>query len=110
MAAASEDRQDRQYAFSRLRVLDGRELLEFISEVTKLRGWGRGLQRAVAEWYNARLPERTLADAQSWPEVAGWSHARVLRMARPTPATAEHAEAFRMICCTDADRRRAKLQ
>ena len=107
-AAASADRQDRCYVFHRVRALSGRELLEFVSEVSKLRGWGRGLQRAVADWYNTRLPERVLAEAQSCPEVSGWTHGRLLRIVRPIPASGEHGEAFRMLVA-DEDRRRAKL-
>lgn len=106
--AACESKFDRQYAFSQVRWLPGRELLAFVAEVSKLRGWGRGLQRAVAAWYNARLPERILADAQQTPGgVDGWTHARILKTVRPVPASLEHDLAFQMLL--DADRRAKPL-
>ena len=109
--AASSKPRDREYAFARIALLSGPELLEFVATVSQLRGWGHGLKKAVARWYAARLPEKVLAEAQSTPEVQGWTHGKVIRMARPVPVTPAHNEAFQMLLEADrvaADRRAFK--
>lgn len=85
--AASESKSDRRYAFKRVPQLSGPELLEFSSEVSKLRGWGSGLRKAVSAWYASRTPEELLEDTGESKE----KHAALIRSAHPKPASAMHS-------------------
>ena len=56
MAAAHGDGETRALAFQSLPrvVRTGSHLHEFAGYADSMRGWGRGLRRAVADWYAAR--------------------------------------------------------
>ena len=43
----------------------GSQLQMFIDYIGTMRGWGRGLRRAVAEWYTDKRPSRTLSTRRS---------------------------------------------
>lgn len=62
------------------------ELFYFCEMREKLGGgWGRGMVRAVAAWYN-ETPLGELAQVViSTPEAFGWSHRDLLRLAHPNP-------------------------
>lgn len=59
------------------------DLADFISNVTELRGWGRGLRQAVARWYN----EKPLADLAyqmtKYQNRNGYTQRDVLRLSHP---------------------------
>lgn len=73
------------------------ELFLFAECVTALRGWGRGLRRAVGNWYRARFADDLAYQVVKCPKRAGWSHRDLLRLSHPTPATREQAAVFRWI-------------
>lgn len=73
------------------------ELFQFAERVTSLRGWGRGLRRAVGNWYRARFADDLAYQVVKCPRRGGWSHRDLLRLAHPTPATREQAAVFRWI-------------
>jgi|GEM_PF-92647 len=73
------------------------ELFLFAECVTALRGWGRGLRRAVGNWYRARFADDLAYQVVKCPRRDGWSHRDLLRLAHPTPATREQAAVFRWI-------------
>lgn len=61
----------------------GTHLFEFVEYVDSMRGWGRLLRSAVADWYlskDIRSLEYQLAKYQS---REGWSHRDVLRLSHP---------------------------
>jgi len=61
----------------------GTHLFTFLKYVDGMRGWGRGLRRAVAGWYTA-LPLETLAyQVTKYGQRDGWSHRDALRLAHP---------------------------
>lgn len=61
----------------------GTHLFQFLTYVQQFRGWGRGLRRAVAAWY-----ERDDLDYQliKYRQREGWTHRDVLRKAHPSPS------------------------
>jgi 60 kDa SS-A/Ro ribonucleoprotein len=73
------------------------DLFLFAECVTALRGWGRGLRRAVGNWYRARFADDLAYQVVKCPRRSGWSHRDLLRLAHPTPATREQAAVFRWI-------------
>jgi 60 kDa SS-A/Ro ribonucleoprotein len=91
MAAGLGDAATRRAALEALpRVArTGTHLLHWLRFVGAFRGWGRGVRRAVGEWYTAR-PARELAyQLLKYPSRDGWSHRDALRLAHPRPRSAE---------------------
>jgi 60 kDa SS-A/Ro ribonucleoprotein len=72
----------------------GVHLCTFAAFAENLRGWGRGLRSAVAEWYlNQPASELAYRMLQSM-EHNGWSHRDLLRLSHPKAATAVHNALF----------------
>jgi hypothetical protein len=88
--AASLNQQERQKAFQQIVDLSAPEFLAFAKEVNLLRGWGRGLQKAVGRWY-ARFTPAELQAQITGSEV---EHIWVWRRAHVVPATEAHSELF----------------
>ncbi|HMN27134.1 MAG TPA: TROVE domain-containing protein [Caldilineaceae bacterium] len=61
----------------------GTHLFHFLAFVENFRGWGRGLRRAVAAWYNAMPLDRLAYQAIKYQQRDGWSHRDALRLAHP---------------------------
>lgn len=61
----------------------GTHLFQFVNAVNELRGWGRGLRRAVSDWYLNQSPERLSMQVTKYAQREGWSHRDVLRLAHP---------------------------
>ncbi|QEL15973.1 TROVE domain-containing protein [Limnoglobus roseus] len=61
----------------------GTHLFQFAAASDALRGWGRGLRQAVADWY-VNKPVRDLAyQMTKYQQRDGWSHRDLLRLAHP---------------------------
>jgi 60 kDa SS-A/Ro ribonucleoprotein len=72
----------------------GADLCSFAAFVGNLRGWGRGLRSAVADWY-LRKPAAELAYLMlTHQHRNGWSHRDLLRLSHPKAATAAHHALF----------------
>jgi 60 kDa SS-A/Ro ribonucleoprotein len=61
----------------------GTHLFLFATYVEQFRGWGRGLRRAVANWYLDRPVDDVAYQAVKYRQREGWSHADLLRLAHP---------------------------
>ncbi len=61
----------------------GTHLFQFAEESQTLRGWGRGLRRAVGSWYLNKAPEALAFQAVKYPQRNGWSHRDLLRLSKP---------------------------
>jgi 60 kDa SS-A/Ro ribonucleoprotein len=68
----------------------GTHLFHFLAAVEGFRGWGRGLRRAVANWYAALPTDRLAYQAVKYQNRNGWGHRDALRLAHPKPATPQH--------------------
>ena len=63
----------------------GTHLFRFAAASDAVRGWGRGLRRAIADWYLDR-PVRDLAyQVTKYQNRDGWSHRDLLRLSHPKP-------------------------
>ena len=72
----------------------GTHLFQFAAASNELRGWGRGLRQAVADWYTAK-PVRDLAyQMTKYQQRDGWSHRDLLRLAHPKTVEAVRNDLF----------------
>ncbi len=89
LAAASEADATRSLALKALPKVcrTGTHLFQFAESVNGLRGWGRGLRRAVANWYLDRPVDALAYQAVKYKQRGGWSHRDLLRLAHPEAET-----------------------
>jgi 60 kDa SS-A/Ro ribonucleoprotein len=89
LAGQKDNPQARKLALSAVSEVcrTGTHLFQFVSQVTQLRGWGRGLRKAVAEWYTTKTPRTLLYQTTKYQAREGWSHRDVLRCAHPRSET-----------------------
>ena len=73
----------------------GTHLFHFAEYVNAMRGWGRGLRKAVARWYLDREPENLALQVVKYQQRDGWSHGDLLRLAHPEPVGREHQAILR---------------
>lgn len=98
IAAAHKDPAVRLAAFVALpRVCrTGTHLYHFVDFVEGERGWGRGLRRAVSEWY--RQPVAKVAyQAVKYRSRDGWAHRDLLRLAHPKPQDSTQDSLYKFI-------------
>jgi 60 kDa SS-A/Ro ribonucleoprotein len=75
----------------------GAQLRKFAAFCTNLRGWGRSLRSAIADWYVTKPAgelARQLFESENLPE---WSHRDLLRLSHPRPATPAHNALFQWV-------------
>jgi len=75
----------------------GTHLFQFAEICNGLRGWGRGLKRAIGNWYNAKSVEDLEYQAIKYKQREGWSHRDLLRLAHPLPASDSHKTLYKWI-------------
>jgi 60 kDa SS-A/Ro ribonucleoprotein len=61
----------------------GTHLFTFATYAQNLRGWGRSLRRAVAEWYEAKPLDALAYQLVKYRQRDGWTHRDLLRLAHP---------------------------
>jgi 60 kDa SS-A/Ro ribonucleoprotein len=64
----------------------GTQLLKFVDTVNGLRGWGRGLKKAIQLWFKERKAATLALQLVKYKQREGWSMKDVLRLAKPVPA------------------------
>lgn len=69
-------------------------LMEFVSYANELRGWGRTLREAVAEWYESKSADDLTYQLLKYRNRNSWTTADILRMAHPKPVTDDHNKLF----------------
>ena len=88
LAAAAKDPATRSYALLMLpRVCRiPTHLFHFMTYVKQFRGVGRGLKRALGDWYNEMPVEKLAYEVVKYQSRDGWSNADVLRLSHPKTA------------------------
>ncbi|MBS1705137.1 MAG: TROVE domain-containing protein [Armatimonadetes bacterium] len=71
------------------------QLYEFCEQVQSLRGWGRGLRRAIGDWFSTMPVGKLTYQAIKYQNRNGWSGRDLLRLAHPKPISAEHRALFK---------------
>lgn len=99
LAAASEDRATRQYALANLNKVARipTHLFHFINYVQGLRGWGRSLRTAVANWYVGKGADAIAYHAVKYQSRDGWSNKDVIVLAHPPRTSDAHSAVFNWI-------------
>jgi 60 kDa SS-A/Ro ribonucleoprotein len=88
IAAAAPDQSTRRAALDALPDVcrTGTHLFQFVRFVEGVRGWGRGLRRAIGRWYAAQEPGALAYQAVKYRQREGYTHRDVLRLAHPASA------------------------
>ncbi|MFC6012741.1 TROVE domain-containing protein [Nocardia lasii] len=76
----------------------GTHLFLFAGYVEQFRGWGRGLRRAVANWYLDKPVDALAFQAVKYRQREGWSHRDLLRLSHPAATEDERRRLFDWIC------------
>jgi 60 kDa SS-A/Ro ribonucleoprotein len=99
-AAALGDVEGRKAALGALPKVarTGSHLFLFAGYVEQFRGWGRGLRRAVADWYLSKPVDAVAYQAVKYRQREGWSHRDLLRLAHPATVEADRKQLFDWIC------------
>jgi 60 kDa SS-A/Ro ribonucleoprotein len=98
-AASLGDDDGRRAALDALPMVarTGTHLFLFAGYVEQFRGWGRGLRRAVGQWYLGREPGALAYQALKYRQREGWSHRDLLRLAHPVTSEPAQREIFEWI-------------
>lgn len=75
----------------------GTHLFTFARYVEQFRGWGRGLRRAVGNWYLDKGADALAYQAVKYRQREGWSHRDLLRLSHPATAVPELRSTFEWI-------------
>ena len=99
MAASYGDSDTRNYALSSLGQVaaTGSHLQQFIDYIKPMRGWGRGLRRAVAKWYLDKDIKDAAYQAVKYRQRYNWTHRDLLRKAHPKAISEPFQELFAWI-------------
>lgn len=73
----------------------GTHLFHFAEYVNQLRGWGRGLKKAVAGWYTEKDADDLAYQLVKYQGRDGWTHKDVLRLSHPMTDDAGKQSALR---------------
>lgn len=73
----------------------GTHLFAFAEACEALRGWGRGLRKAIGRWYNDQAPAQVAYQMVKYGQRAGWSHRDLLRLAHPVPSSDAHKALYK---------------
>ncbi len=95
LAIAAGHPKASRYALSKLGDVcrTGTHLFQFAGTVRSFRGWGRGLRRAVARWYDSKPVDKLSYQIAKYGQRGGWSHRDLLRLSHPT----EHQAIYRYV-------------
>ncbi|MFN8528471.1 MAG: TROVE domain-containing protein [Anaerolineae bacterium] len=83
----------------------GTHLFQFAGYVQSMRGWGRGLRRGIADWYNGMEPRDLAYQVIKYRQREGWTHLDLLRLAHPTPNEDAHSAIYRWIAGRSSEKR-----
>lgn len=72
----------------------GTHLYHFVDFADKLGGWGRGMRRAVASWFNGKTAEDLAYQLVKYQQRDGWSSRDLLRLSHAKPASPAHDALF----------------
>lgn len=99
LAASVGDDKTRAAALAALPLVcrTGTHLFQFATICESMRGWGRGLRKAIGGWYNGQTPEALTYQLVKYGQREGWSHRDLLRLAHPVPSTEQHKVLYKWV-------------
>lgn len=98
------DEETRKLAYQELGKVAriGTHLFHFCAYADEIRGWSRGLRKAVARWYEEKPLEDLGYQAIKYRQRDGWTHADVMMLSHPKTLDEERNRLFRWM----ADKRK----
>jgi 60 kDa SS-A/Ro ribonucleoprotein len=83
--AGVADVEGRSYALTQLNRVarTGTQLALFANYVQQFRGWGRGLRRAIGNWYLDKTPDKLAYQVLKYRSREGWTPRDLLRKTHP---------------------------
>ncbi len=72
----------------------GTHLMHFASYAQGFGGWGRGMRKAVAAWFNTKPADQLAYQLVKYQARDGWSTRDLLRLAHPRAASPSHDRLF----------------
>jgi 60 kDa SS-A/Ro ribonucleoprotein len=108
LCAAAENPQTRHAALAALPKVAriGTHLFHFAEYVNSARGWGRGLRKAIANWYLEKDLKELQNQLVKYQQRDGWSHGDLLRLAHPVSPVYAYNAAFRWALGEDPHEKR----
>lgn len=99
LATVHGDQETREAAYAALPKVCriGTHLFHFAEYANSMRGWGRGLRKAIARWYLERTPEQLAMQVIKYQSRDKWSHKDLLRLSHAAPGSAEQDAVFRWV-------------
>jgi len=99
MCAKLGSNETRKLAFAALPKVCriGTHLMHFADFAEAFGGWGRGMRRAVAHWYNGKPADRLAYQLVKYQSRDGWSNRDLLRLSHARPATPAHDRLYRWV-------------
>lgn len=85
LATAADDIKTRNAALAAVTKVarTGSHILQFVNFVNGLRGWGRGLRKAISLWFLELPLEQLSLQVVKYSQRGGWSMRDLLRLAHP---------------------------
>lgn len=85
LAASAGNDETKRAAFGALSKVcrTGTHLFQFAEAANALRGWGKGLRKAVANWYNEKSARDLAYQLSKYQQREGWSHRDLMRLSHP---------------------------
>lgn len=75
----------------------GTHLFQFAEAVQGVRGWGRGLRKGIAAWYEGKPAADLAYQVAKYQRRHGWSHRDLLRLAHPATADPARQAVYRWV-------------
>lgn len=99
MAASLGDDDTRRAALNALPKVCriGTHLFSFADTIKHMRGWGRGLRRAIGNWYTDKAGQRMAYQLVKYRQRNGWTHTDTLRLSHPKPSDETQQRLFRWV-------------
>ena len=96
LAAKLGDEATRKAAYAALPKVcrTGTHLMHFAEYAQAFGGWGRGMRKAVASWFNAKPADALALQLVKYQARDGWSSRDLLRLAHPRAASPSHDRLF----------------
>ncbi|HLO97423.1 MAG TPA: TROVE domain-containing protein [Fimbriimonas sp.] len=97
IAASFGDEKTRALALSEMPKVcrTGTHLFAFAEACDGMRGWGRGLRKAIAKWYIGRSAESLAYSLVKYQAREGWSNRDLLRLSHPVAPSEAHNVLFK---------------
>ena len=85
LASAFGNADVKAYAFRNLNKVcrTATHLFQFVEDVQKFRGWGRGLRKAIANWYLDKNTSQLVYQVIKYKNRAGWTHKDTISLSHP---------------------------